>query len=153
VGILARLRIALAAKSCEMRQMVERIRVRLPGGATMVTEKQGKRWYTVQMSEAVRQEILYESARIDGGPSGLLNSCFRHFMNELEGPNPPDPTRVLEPVPSDRVEQRYILYESDAEEFDQLVAQTGRDPGELLEVVWDFNRERVRGLPTVNDMG
>jgi hypothetical protein len=133
--------------------MVERIRVRLPGGASMVTENQDKHWVTVQMSDAIQQEIRYESSRIDGGPSGLLNSCVRHYMNELEGASPPDPSRVLSPPPADRVEQRYILYESDKLELDALVATTGRDLGELLEVIWDFNRERVKNLPTVNDVG
>jgi hypothetical protein len=132
--------------------MVERIRVRLPGGATVVTENQPKHWITVHMSSAMRQEILEESARIDGGPSGLLNSCIRHFFNELEGPNPPDPRRVLDAPPAERSEQRYIVYESDKQELDALLAETGRDLGEMLEVIWDFNRERVRALPTVNEL-
>lgn len=119
----------------------------------MVTENQNKHGITVQMSAAIQDEIRYESTRIDGGPSGLLNSCIRHFFNELEGPNPPDPARVLSPVPDDRVEQRYIIYESDKQEVDALVEQTKRDLGELLELMWDFNRERVKALPTVNDMG
>lgn len=119
----------------------------------MVTENQEKRWITVQMSAAIQREIRDESCRIDGGPSGLLNSCLRHFMNELEGPNPPDPSRLLSPTPADRAEQRYVLYESDALELDALVAQTQHEPGEVLEMVWEFNRERVKNLPTVNEMG
>jgi hypothetical protein len=136
-----------------------RIEIRLPNGGYILQENQDKKLLEIELAKEIHDDIQHESLRLDGSPSGMLNSAWRRSLKiiieepcEQWLPVAESVGATFNALDENVTTKKYFFYASDVKTLQAVAKIHNKNVSWLLLQAWLLARKYYTDQPSVNEV-